>query len=335
MDGTACDETTDTVAQMQATLYCAARATRRIPMEALDTLKLAEDELLWVHLGASEDAVVQRVLDALSAPRAALDLLCQRDGTPTLRSFEDWFAVQVVGVATGDTATPCGEVLAVLCGPNVVVSTTRGSIPWVESLRQEGARNLDIGILTGDSFVVTLLEAQLTTYFDAASRLEAHVERLEVTILASTPSSCMERLRELRQSSSRLRRMLAAHRVVFGGMARPDFRPRQTRRTAANFHNLEMHYERAMDMVEHGRELVVGTFELFTIRATMKTNDTMRVLTFVTVLFGALAVIAGALGMNFETSFFRSGAVGFWIAVAAMIGIVLGGVWLARLRGWL
>ena len=85
----------------------------------------------------------------------------------------------------------------------------------------------------------------------------------------------------------------------------------------------------------HARELGVGSFELFTTRSAQRTNDTMRVLTFVTVLLGTLAVIAGAMGMNFKAPLFETGAAGFWWTIAgmALIGVVATVV--ARWRKWM
>ncbi len=47
-------------------------------------------------------------------------------------------------------------------------------------------------------------------------------------------------------------------------------------------------------------------FELFSSRTALDTHRTMRTLTFLTVLIGALAVTAGVLGMNFQVEFFSS-----------------------------
>jgi Mg2+ and Co2+ transporter CorA len=129
--------------------------------------------------------------------------------------------------------------------------------------------------------------------------------------------------------------MLAPHRHVFGALARPDFRPDEDGGTEKQFRALEQRFERAMDAVEVGRELVVGSFELFTTISANRTNDTMRVLTFVTVLLGTLAVIAGAMGMNFKAPLFDTGAGGFWITVAAMALIALLATLFARWRKWI
>jgi len=156
-----------------------------------------------------------------------------------------------------------------------------------------------------------------------------------VTLLAShVHRECLADLAQLRRGASRLRRMLSPHRQVFGALARPDFRPSEDRATDKEFRALEQRFERAMDAVENTRDLVVGTFELFTTRSAERTNDTMRVLTFVTVLLGSLAVVAGVLGMNFKTPFFDTGDTGFWTAIGVMLGFAVFATAFARWRRW-
>jgi Mg2+ and Co2+ transporter CorA len=161
------------------------------------------------------------------------------------------------------------------------------------------------------------------------------VDRLEVGILSREGHrEALPDLARLRRGASRLRRLLAPHRHVFGAMARPDFRPEAGDLADKQFRALEQRFERAMDAIENARELVVGSFELFATRTAQRTNETMRVLTFVTVLLGSLAVAAGVLGMNFNAPFFQSGAQGFWIALAGMAIVVLAALVFARWRRW-
>ena len=115
-----------------------------------------------------------------------------------------------------------------------------------------------------------------------------------------------------------MRRMLAAHGPFFSGLARPDFRPQVDGETNKQFHNLDVHYESAMDMVENARDLVVGSLELFTSRTAHRTNVCMRRLTFMTALLGVLGVSAGALGMDFNAPMFNAGKVGFTWTLGAM-----------------
>ena len=91
----------------------------------------------------------------------------------------------------------------------------------------------------------------------------------------------------------------------------------------------------AEDDVDHARELVVGAFELLSTRAAQKTNETMRVLTFVTVLLGTLALVAGIMGMNFELAFFKTGQKGFLIVTGAMVAATVGSILVALWRKWI
>jgi magnesium transporter len=173
------------------------------------------------------------------------------------------------------------------------------------------------------------------SYLHAVSDFEAAVDRLEVALLASkVHREYLGDLARLRRGASRLRRMLAPHRHLFGALARPDFRPDDDGVADKQFRVLEQRFERAMDAVENTRQLVVGTFELFTTRSAERTNDTMRVLTFATVLLGSLAVVAGTLGMNFKTPFFDTGDTGFWASIVLMLALAIAATAFARWRRW-
>ena len=310
-----------------------------IEAEAIDLDALTERQLLWIDVedNRAEDTagVVDRLVDRLHLDdgREALQAL---DGKPTLQNYDEWFLVQVVAVACPDKLQFEGRGLALVCGRNFVVSMHRGPLEFIDELYDREHGESRIGALQAPSFAASLLDWHVDSYLHAVSELEAEVDRLEVSLLSSTVyHECLPELARLRRGASRLRRMLSPHRHVFGSLARPDFRPDEDGGAEKEFLALEQRFERAMDAVENARELVVGSFELFTTRSAQRTNETMRVLTFVTVLLGTLAVIAGAMGMNFKAPLFDSGATGFWVTVTAMGGISLVATLLARWRKWM
>ncbi|WP_408952133.1 CorA family divalent cation transporter [Lysobacter sp. Hz 25] len=135
---------------------------------------------------------------------------------------------------------------------------------------------------------------------------ERSVERLEESVLRDHTAESIDELRRLRKGSSRLRRMLAPHRVLFTSVARPDFRPDADSKSEAHLKALGDQFERAMDVIENAREQIIGSFELFSNQVALETNASMRVLTFITVVIGVQTVIAGVLGMNFDATFFKN-----------------------------
>jgi magnesium transporter len=210
-----------------------------------------------------------------------------------------------------------------------------GDLPFIEELRRREKGDTKLGELTAESFVASLLDWQLSTYFHAVERLEHEVDEVEVAVLGRQHTAgFLRRLVHARQEISELRRLLKPHRDVFYGLARPDFTATERPEAKPHFTALIAHFERAEDALESARDLVVGSFDLFATRAAQRTNETMRVLTFVTVLMGLLSLIAGVMGMNFGLAIFDTGATGFFTVVGVMVAVALAALFVGRWRRW-
>lgn len=321
-------------ARVHIDLYDAEGWDRTIALEQVEVGQLQEQQLLWVDIEGDDPALIERLAAQMQLPADVVALLNSPGSAPLLRNFGSCFYVGAVAVRHEGGLLFGSLVLALVVGTNFVLSRHREPVPFLEELRERERGETDLGMLEAESFAASLLDWHLSTYFEAVSDFEAEVERLEVAILSGSGVQPLEDLQKLRRVASRLRRMLAPHRAVFAALARPDFRPRQER-AASHFATLDSHYERAMDMVEGARDLVVGSFELFASHTAWRTNEVVRTLTFFTVLLGVLAVIAGVLGMNFDAPFFRTAAHGFWSAVAGLGAVAILALMLARLRRWL
>lgn len=305
-----------------------------LQLEQLADVQLDEHKLLWVDLRDPDDAMLAEVCKALDLPDAACGY--GREGTqPGLCRGGEYFWLRVVAVADDAGPHVSGSLLTLVAGCNRVVSVHSEPLTFIEEIRQREDALSAIGGMCAESFVAALLDWHLATYFSAIAEYEVAIERLENDILAAKrQETTLPELRRLRRWASRLRRMLAPHRTVFAGLSRPDFRPQAPESAAAHFGSLDTRFERAMDMVENARELVLGSFELFSSQTALQTNQAMRILTFVTVITGALATLVGALGMNFDAGFFKTQDHGFWIAVAGLGCLSAAALLLGRWRQW-
>lgn len=308
---------------------------RELALEELAGVRQDDDKVLvWVDLCDPPEDLLAQVWDACDLPTAALDFL-HGGSMPEVGQQGARFWVRCVVVDEhGERDKLTGSVLVCVATPNRVITVHRGSIPFLEGMRHPRHGEAALGRLSAESFVATLLDRQLASYFEAVSDYELAIERLEVDLMGAKSRDSLPELQRLRRWASRLRRMLAPHRTVFGVMSRPDFRPDEGKDADRHFVALDTRFERAMDMVEHARELVIGSFELFSSQTALRTNDAMRVLTFVTVIVGLLATLVGALGMNFQASFFESDDVGFWSAIAGLFAFGLAAVLIGRHRRW-
>lgn len=318
----------------QARLFDAEAPDREVACDALAGVDPGDDQLLWVDLVNPDQAMLEQAWAGCGLPEAARAFL--DEGTsPEVQKEAGWFWLRVVAVVDTRLDAIKGSVLAIIASDHVVVTIHQQEIEFIETLRAREDRHSSIGQLHTGSFVASLLDWHLSTYFNAVADFELGVERLEVDILADKPTRSLPELQRLRRAASRLRRMLAPHRSVFGALSRPDFRPDESRDAERHFGALDTRFERAMDMVENARELVIGSFELFSNKTALEVNRSMKILTFATVVIGLLATIAGTLGMNFDASFFDARDAGFWIAVGAMAALGLASLAVARWLKWL
>lgn len=292
------------------------------------------NDLLWIDIDCDSPELVARVCGKLEIPESAGKQIANLGSTPMLRNYGEHFVIHAVAVEHAGDLRFEGAVLAIAAGPGFVVTVHPRPIAFIPAIRDREHGETRLGMLNAGSFVASLLDWQLDTYFEAASDFERAVERLEEAVLKDHHDENTLELRKLRKGASRLRRMLAPHRLLFSSLARPDFRPEDDETINRHFQRLDEHFERAMDIVENARDLVIGSFELFTNQIALRTNGAMRVLTFATVIIGCQTVIAGVLGMNFDAPFFKTQSVGFWSAIVAMLAITVAAVILGKRKRW-
>jgi Mg2+ and Co2+ transporter CorA len=315
-------------------LYAADGSDRDLQVGEI-ALPSTDDALLWIDIDCDAPDLVTDVCRRLEMPDSACAHLLQLTAAPLLRLYGERMVLQVAAVEHAGGMKFEGTVLAIAAGPNFVLTVHHKPIEFIPSIRKREHGETRLGMLSAPSFVASLLDWQLGTYFEAVSAFERAVERLEESVLADRrDEGDIVELRRLRRGASRLRRMLAPHRAVFASLARPDFRPDDDAETLQHFQRLDGHFERAMDVVEDARELVVGSFELFSNQIALRTNAAMRLLTFATVVIGLQTVIAGALGMNFKAGFFEA-LFGFWAAVAGMLLVTVVAIWVGKRKRWL
>jgi magnesium transporter len=319
---------------IRSCLYRADAVDLEVDLDATVLAGLNERQLLWVDVAAPQDGEIDRVAALFRLSPAALRVP-PHPHRPSIENYGPCFRIAVYAVLDGN-GDPCKPLpLTLVAGDNFVISVHAGNLPFIEELRRREKGDTKLGELTAESFVASLLDWQLSTYFHAVERLEHEVDEVEVAVLGRRQTSgFLRRMVRARQEISELRRLLKPHRDVFYGLARPDFTATERPEAKPHFTALIAHFERAEDALESARDLVVGSFDLFATRAAQRTTETMRVLTFVTVLMGSLSLIAGVMGMNFGLPFFETGERGFWQVMGLMSIVVAIALGVGRWRRW-
>lgn len=90
----------------------------------------------------------------------------------------------------------------------------------------------------------------------------------------------------------------------------------------------------ALDAARETKESTFGSFDLLVTRIGQRTNDIMKVLTLVTLILLPATVLGGIMGMNFKVGLFDL-AWFFWVVLAAMLGVAVAVLTVARARDWI
>ena len=191
-----------------------------IELDARVLAGLDERQLLWVDLAAPTDDELERVA-ALFKLRASVLAMPSHHHRPSLENYGESFRLCVYAAVDGHGERSQGRPLILVAGDNYVVSAHGGNLPLIEELRHREKGDTKLGELTAESFVASLLDRQLSTYFHAVERLERDVDQAEVAVLGRQPmSGFLKKMVAARQEISELRRLLKPHRDVIYGLAR-------------------------------------------------------------------------------------------------------------------
>jgi magnesium transporter len=287
---------------------------------------------MWIDVQAPSDAERSLVASALSLEARTLGALSNGADTPDGHVLEEGMLIIVQTLQEDVTEPP--NVLYILVGQDWALTWHPEPIAFIDEHHERIQDQREVGRLTPALLLVAMLDWHLDTFFAAADHLEHEVDELDEVALRGDDENILVRLVDMRRRIARVRSLLNLHRDMYSEVGRPDFiadiEPRDAEALAALIHRLE----RATDAVANAREMLIGTFDVHMTRTAQRTNDIMRLLTWVSVTLLPAGVLAGVMGMNFQVGLFENPSV-FWIVVASMILFALTTLIAARRRGWL
>jgi Mg2+ and Co2+ transporter CorA len=308
--------------------------------EALRT-RPSERQLLWIDVaGPMPEGLVDRLTEAFALDASTAAALAEPVQEPSIAVHGSYLHLTVT--AEPDAVHPRDSPwLTAVAAPNAVVTHHLAPIAFLDDIDEQVQADSAFGLLDSQSFLATLLDATVTSYLRAVDAIEEDVERLDVTTLrARGRRDLLGDLVRVRSRIAALRRLLARHRytyaalgdVVLSGPGQGDEQPAAGQNALAE---VAARYAEAMLSMESARDLVLGSFNVYSTLTAQRTNDTMKVLTLVTVLLLPGSVIAGLLGMNVLVPLNKDDPMSFWIVIAGVVLLAAVIVVVARARRWL
>ena len=298
--------------------------------------RLAEDELLWLALRDPTEEDVAALQEALELGDETAHRLLEPPSRASLADAGERMNVTLYA-ADVEEGEPILAPVECALGPNWIVTAHREKVEVLEEFRERAEGGGPVGALDAPSFLAAIFESIVASYFRVFEAVESELEELDTRIMSSTPkdvSGELARLVEVRRSIGMLRRALSPHREIVAALAHPELDALSTEDSAKKFAALESRLTQALDAAREMKESTFGSFDLLAARIGQRTNDVMKVLTLVTVILLPSTVLAGIMGMNFKVGLFDLAWM-FWAVIAAMFGIAVLVLSIARSQRWI
>jgi magnesium transporter len=190
-----------------------------------------------------------------------------------------------------------------------------------------------------DNLLYQLVDAIVADYMPLVDQLDDWIDEIESEIFRKSTPHTLARIQRQKRRLIGLRRSLSALREVLNKLARDDYAVIDPR-DRVYFRDVYDHVVRLYDIVESMRDLVGGSLDTYLSVTSNRTNEIMKTLTIVNVIFLPISFIASFWGMNFFADQFAvqpewSTRWIFWLVMAAMVVLPTSMYAWVKLRRWL
>jgi magnesium transporter len=319
--------------KLRAFLYDADLADGHIALENVDVERLTPRQLLWVDVSRQQDVSAAAVALGLSAE--TVQALRDPSGEPAL--FMDNGYVHLVVVAPGnDAGTHTPHLLHCLAGSNWVLTVHAEPIDFLGDFDDRMRGNTNLGKIDSHAFLGAILHDHVASYLAELRPIEAGLDRLDLRSMTGRidDDTLLRELVRTRLRLAKLRRLLEPHRELYPLLAQSEFALLSEASGASDFEALTDLLERTLQSMETTREMIVGSFEIYTTWTAHGTNKVMKRLTVASVTLLPPTLLAGVMGMNSLPGAFST-TLAFGISTAAMGALALTTIAVAWLRQWI
>jgi magnesium transporter len=275
-----------------------------LPMERVPEALRDQGGTLWVDLMTAKEAGTREIetwlQDVFNFHHLAVEDALEETNVPKV---DDWgpylyIVFRVPGVAAGSDVLELHE-LDVFLGPNYLVTFHVSPMEILEAERSGIVRDPRDRLRHGpDHLLFRLLERAVDQSLTVIEELDEQVDTIQNTIIERQSPKVLRTIFRIKRSSIRLHKTLAPQRELLNRLARDPYQPiREEHRVY--FRDLYDHLVRIHDISEGLRDLIAGTLETYLSVISNRTNEIMKTLTMVTVMFLPMSFIAGVFGMNF------------------------------------
>lgn len=209
-------------------------------------------------------------------------------------------------------------------GERFLFTLHKGQVVFLEALKKDYSQDF-VAFARSPSFLIYEIWDHLTdNYLAVQKRFEERVEQLQTELMRDVDDKVFASVSELGADLLHFRKVVLPARAVLTDLStrRSLYISEATQPFLANMVGT---LERVLQDLLVDRDVLSNSLNLYMSLVQHRTNEVMKKLTVVSVIFLPLTFLCGVYGMNFEhlpELKWRYGYAGFWGAVAAIVAAI-------------
>ncbi len=218
------------------------------------------------------------------------------------------------------------ERVDVVIGERFMMTVHKGPVLFLSEIKSGYREDFRHHAKSPSFLIYEVWDHLVHNYVDVQSRIEERVLKLQRELITNVQDRVFTEVSELDADLLHFRKVLLPARAVLADLAtrKSRFISEATQPFLAN---MVGSVESVLQDLLVDREVLEGSLNLYVSMVSHRTNDIMRKLTLVSVIFMPLTFLVGVYGMNFKTFpelNWEYGYLYFWIAVGLIVSGLLG-----------
>jgi magnesium transporter len=313
----------------------ACRAGKAIESTDLADVKrlLAEpDTNIWIDLAEPDPDQVKVAADALGLHPLIAEDIVERNQRSKVETFDE--IVHIVLFSLHYNGEPQTSEVDFVLADRFLLTAHDGTLgsSTTAALRFGVEHALSKG---PDYLFYALADTIVDGYFPVLDKLGDDIDELQDRVLESASDWTLRRLFALKRELSNLRRATSPAREIFNQLTNREL-PAIDPAHVVFFRDIYDHLIRVTDEIDHYRDLVAGTLDIYVSIVNNDLSRIMKRLTGVTVIVAGVGAIAGLFGMSEAGLLLQGGEpAGFWLVTIFTIVVAVGAAVFLRRIDWI
>ncbi len=301
-----------------------ARSYQEIDLERAPAA-MAASRFVWIDIDVHDPAAAAEPLAALglTEPDLLEDALTGDPGTVHAR-YPQHLHMAMAGCSLHDGDFQLQRADAVV-GESYLMTIHRGPVEFLSAVRSDYREDFLHHARTPSFLVYELWDHLLDNYDSVQEKFEEIVARTQARLMEHVDAQVFAEVSELGADLLHFRKVLRPVRTVL-----TDLSSRKSRfvseATQPFLGNMVSSVERILQDLLTAREILSDSMNLHMTVVGHRTNEVMRRLTVVSVIFLPLTFLVGVYGMNFDHQpelHWELGYAFFWILTGVIVGVLL------------